>query len=82
MLQLKYFASLRDQLNTSDESIDSNTYTTVAELKAMLCERGELWQQLLSGSNVLVAVNQEMAFDNTAINDGDEIAFFPPVTGG
>ena len=82
MLQLKYFASLRDQLNAHDEAIAWDSYHTVAELKAELHKRGESWRQLLSGNNVLVAVNQEMAFDSTAIKDGDEIAFFPPVTGG
>lgn len=82
MLQLKYFASLRDQLQTSEESLASYPYTNVAELKQALRERGEPWQALLSGSNVLVAVNQNMAFDSTRIKDGDEIAFFPPVTGG
>lgn len=81
MLQLKFFASLRDQLNTSEETIDG-TYACVGELKQALCERGETWQALLNGSNVLVAVNQDMAFDSTVIKEGDEIAFFPPVTGG
>ena len=82
MLELKFFASLRDQLGSSEESINIESHTCVSDVKQALSERGEQWQTAMAGSNVLVAVNQEMAFDSTAIKDGDEIAFFPPVTGG
>lgn len=82
MLELKYFASLRDQLNVSDESIEWQHMQTVAALKAHLSTRGETWSSLLNDQSIQVAVNQHIAFDHSCINDGDEIAFFPPVTGG
>jgi molybdopterin synthase sulfur carrier subunit len=48
-----------------------------------LIARGGLWQELLdSDRGVLVAVNQEMASRETAVRQGDELAIFPPVTGG
>jgi molybdopterin converting factor small subunit len=45
--------------------------------------RGEVWAQLLSSERALrCAVNQHIAAENIALSDGDEVAFFPPVTGG
>ena len=46
-------------------------------------QRGEVWSQLLSPERSLsCAVNQHSAAENVALSDGDEVAFFPPVTGG
>ncbi|MDM3871885.1 molybdopterin converting factor subunit 1 [Porticoccus sp. W117] len=82
MIELKYFAALRDQLNCDGEQLTLEDVSTVAELRELLAERGGVWaQQLLDGRN-LAAVNQQMATADTAVNDGDEVAFFPPVTGG
>ncbi|MCH8176806.1 MAG: MoaD/ThiS family protein, partial [Proteobacteria bacterium] len=53
------------------------------DLIQRLSERGEPWASEFSGdSKFLVAINQEMCVRDTAVNDGDEVAFFPPVTGG
>ena len=43
---------------------------------------GESWRETLTGEDILVAVNQNMVYDDHAVADGDEVAFFPPVTGG
>jgi molybdopterin synthase sulfur carrier subunit len=52
-------------------------------LRAMLVARGGAWEQELAPSKpVRAAVNQTMAMGDTAVADGDEVAFFPPVTGG
>ena len=51
-------------------------------LRAALCERGDKWALALESGKLLVAVNQTLVPLETALNDGDEVAFFPPVTGG
>jgi molybdopterin synthase sulfur carrier subunit len=51
-------------------------------LRNLLREKGDIWNEYLAYGKALVAVNQVMTGDDTALNDTDEIAFFPPVTGG
>ena len=82
-LQLRFFASLREGLGLSEElvSVPASVGTT-AELRTWLMQRGEVWAQLLSPERSLrCAVNQHIAAENVALSDGDEVAFFPPVTG-
>ena len=81
-VKVLYFAGLREQLGTSDEDLDVAP-TTVAGLRSQLMERGGAWQSALAQGRALrVAVNQEMAQPATPLKAGDEVAFFPPVTGG
>ena len=55
----------------------------IGGLRAALCARGGAWAEALAETKrVRAAVNQDMADAGTAVRDGDEIAFFPPVTGG
>ncbi len=89
MIQLRYFASLRERLGTGAELIPapepptSGGAITVAALLLLLRQRGEPWNEALGeGQTLLAAVNQAMAQPDTPIRDGDEVAFFPPVTGG
>ncbi|MGB0204941.1 MAG: molybdopterin converting factor subunit 1 [Neptuniibacter sp.] len=84
MLKLVYFASLRERLGLESENIElPGTVDNVASLVAYLvAERGEEWQKVLQDSQVLAAVNQEMCDFDQAVSSGDEVAFFPPVTGG
>ena len=57
--------------------------TTLAALRDTLTSRGGAWSDALAADRTIrAAVNQEMADAQTAVKDGDEIAFFPPVTGG
>jgi molybdopterin synthase sulfur carrier subunit len=82
MIRVLYFASLRERLGSAGESV-SDDPGSVAALREMLAARGGDWQQAFAGDQrVLAAVNQEMADDTTALQDGDEVGFFPPVTGG
>jgi molybdopterin synthase sulfur carrier subunit len=82
MLHIIYFAQLKDDINCSDEDIDWQAHmVTVKDLKTLLSTRSPKWQHAFQ-KNILSAVNQTMAHDEHAIKDGDEIAFFPPVTGG
>ncbi len=83
-VKVLYFASLREQLGTRGEELQvPPDVTTVAGLRAMLMSRGGAWQSALAqGKALRVAVNQEMAQPGTRVGPGDEVAFFPPVTGG
>lgn len=77
-----YFASLREALGVEREQFDSlAAVQDVATLRAALLARGPDWAPL-SASRIRAAVNQVLATDVSAIADGDEVAFFPPVTGG
>jgi molybdopterin synthase sulfur carrier subunit len=84
MIKVLYFARLREQLGTADEEIEPPAgLQTVGDVAALLRRRGGVWSEVLAeGETVMAAVNQEMARPETAIRDGDELAFFPPVTGG
>lgn len=82
MIELKYFASLREQLDCASEQLDSAGVDTLADLRERLAERGGAWAEQLLDGRTLVAVNHCMAGAETALADGDEVAFFPPVTGG
>ena len=82
-IKLLYFANLREALGVSGEEIAlPKDVDDVAKLRAHLAARGEPWQALEHAKKLRAAVNQSMVGDKTAIKDGDEIAFFPPVTGG
>jgi molybdopterin synthase sulfur carrier subunit len=81
-VRLLYFAGLREQVGTAGEDLEVSP-TTVAGLRALLMARGGVWQSALAqGKALRVAVNQEMAQPGTPLKPGDEVAFFPPVTGG
>jgi molybdopterin synthase sulfur carrier subunit len=81
-VKVLYFAGLREQLGTAGEDLDASP-TTVAGLRTLLMARGGAWQSALAqGKALRVAVNQEMAQPGTPVKPGDEVAFFPPVTGG
>lgn len=84
MIRVCYFASLREQLGLAEEPLDlPGGVADLAGLRAWLRARGGAWAEALAESRpVLCAVNQVMARPEQAIADGDEVAFFPPVTGG
>ena len=83
MLNVLYFASLRESLGTSQESLDLPGIATVAGLMDQLRARGGAWAEALAaGKRWRVAVNQNMAVPDTPLKAGDEVAIFPPVTGG
>jgi molybdopterin synthase sulfur carrier subunit len=83
-VKVLFFAGLREQLGTSGEEIEvPAAVTTVAGLRSHLVARGGAWQSALAEGKLLrMAVNQDMAKPGAAIRPGDEVAFFPPVTGG
>ena len=84
MITVLYFARLRETLGMSSERIAMPaSVRDVKGLRALLVARGGEWQQELAPTRpVRAAVNQAMAQGDTQVAEGDEIAFFPPVTGG
>jgi molybdopterin synthase sulfur carrier subunit len=82
MIRVLYFASLRERLESAGETLSEHPQT-IAALRAFLAARGDAWREAFAGDQpVLAAVNQEMAADEQVLSDGDEVGFFPPVTGG
>ena len=83
-MKLLYFAGLREALGTAAEALAPVAgVTDVASLRALLAARGGPWgEQFAPARQLRAAVNQDLAAANSAIADGDEVAFFPPVTGG
>jgi molybdopterin synthase sulfur carrier subunit len=83
MIKLLYFASLRENLGLAGEVLDLPAeVATVGALRAHLAVRGETWQVFASSKSLRAAVNQAMVGADARVADGDEVAFFPPVTGG
>lgn len=79
---VRYFASLREQLGCDSEQLTSHA-NTVEQLLNELAQRGPHWQTLLADNTRLqIAVNQAIARRNSPLKPDDEVAFFPPVTGG
>ncbi len=82
-VKVLYFASLREAVGCASEDLDVPAEVhTLGALRAFLAARGEGWEALDVGRNVRAALNQRMSGAEAALAAGDEVAFFPPVTGG
>ena len=82
MINILYFASFREMLGKAEEQLQAEV-ATVEDLIETLSQRGENWAQALrDNQNLQIAVNHDVAQRHTEIKPGDEVAFFPPVTGG
>jgi molybdopterin synthase sulfur carrier subunit len=80
---VKFFASVREAVGASSETLElPASVKTVGDLRAHLAARGEAWHQALGSPALRMACNQVMCDGGTAVGDGAEVAFFPPVTGG
>ncbi len=75
-IRVRYFASLREQLGRYEDQIEAEGIETVSDVWAIVGDGKAMPNQ------IVYAVNMNYAKLNTAVKDGDEIAFFPPVTGG
>ena len=82
MIKVVFFAALREQLNCSELSLNDENLATVTDLKNHLANKDEAWKKVFDNSALLSAVNHDMVSGEQAIKAGDEVAFFPPVTGG
>ena len=74
-ISVKFFASLREQVGRGETSLEASPDLTVKQVWSASCS-------IDMPANTLCAVNMEYVDLNQSVNDGDEVAFFPPVTGG
>lgn len=83
-IQLKLFASLREAVNLSDLSLDlPNEIKTIQQLREYLSQRGSVWADVFASHKpIRAAINHQMVDMDELLQDGAEVAFFPPVTGG
>lgn len=82
MITCVFFASVREAMGEDRVELESRGAETVADLLERLRAEDPRFREALTRENLLFAVNQTMVDANTGVTDGDEIAFFPPVTGG
>lgn len=81
-VMVKYFASIREALDVSSESIETTASTLAALRDELIALGGAHGQSLARGRAVRMALNQVMSDESAVLMDGAEVAFFPPVTGG
>jgi sulfur-carrier protein len=83
-LTLRFFASVREALGMPADTVElPDTVATVGEVRAALVARGGAWASALGETrNLRMACNQAMCKPDAPVREGDEVAFFPPVTGG
>ncbi|QIM63013.1 molybdopterin synthase sulfur carrier subunit [Pasteurellaceae bacterium Orientalotternb1] len=81
MLKILFFAQTRELVGVDQLELDA-TFATAEALRQHLAARGGKWELALQAGKLLVAINQTISPLSAEIKDGDEIAFFPPVTGG
>lgn len=82
-VKVLYFAALRDALDCGEETVElPKSVATIGELRDYLAARGAQWAPLTGTKNVRMARNQRIVTADEPVSENDEIAFFPPVTGG
>ncbi|MEQ4923779.1 molybdopterin synthase sulfur carrier subunit [Proteus hauseri] len=81
MIKVLFFAQVRELVGVDSLELACE-YQTVNDLRNALIAKGERWSLALEDGKLLSAVNQSFVQGDHALSDGDEIAFFPPVTGG
>lgn len=83
VIDVRFFAGLREALGCEQISVPLDSESmTLAEVKELLITSHADWADALSANNLLMSVNQQMAKASAEVKAGDEVAFFPPVTGG
>lgn len=81
MINVLFFARLREQLGCAELQLNYADLTDTDLLRRQLLEHHPQWQEFFD-QKILVAINQTLVKGNHPLKDGDEVAFFPPVTGG
>ena len=81
-MKIKYFAWIKDITNLEEEEINSNGVSNLDELKIFILEKHPDLKKHMKKEILRFAVNQEYVIKNTNLNNNDEIAVFPPVSGG
>lgn len=80
MIKVLFFARLRERLGS--DGVEVNDCADLSALKQQLLADHPEWASELDRPNILVAINQDLVNSNVQLKAGDEVAFFPPVTGG
>ncbi|RYG07840.1 MAG: molybdopterin converting factor subunit 1 [Chitinophagaceae bacterium] len=82
MVTILFFAQLREQLNCEKISIDIESPLTLLAILERITQQRPEWSMFLSNEKLLFALNQKIVKSSELVNINDEVAFFPPVTGG
>lgn len=82
MIRVVFLAQLREQLGVAELNVEASAVSSVGELKQHLLRSHPEWARFLGNSALLVALNHEYTRGDVLLQPGDEVAFFPPVTGG
>ncbi|MGC6343064.1 molybdopterin synthase sulfur carrier subunit [Bisgaard Taxon 45] len=81
MLNILFFAQTRELIEVDSLELPAR-FRTAEHVRQHLAEKGERWALALEKGKILVAINQSLMPLDSEVKSGDEIAFFPPVTGG
>ena len=82
-VKIVFFASLREALGVDSVDLQISGSSSVSALISQLSnQQSPEWLGILTAENIRIAVNQDLINEDVVVNDGDEVAFFPPVTGG
>ena len=81
MINVLFFAQVRELTGCDRLTLDE-VFPSVEALRQHLAARNERWALALEEGKLLAAVNQTLVSFDSPLTDGDEVAFFPPVTGG
>ena len=82
MINVVFFAQVRELVGTDALTLDASELSTVEAVRQQLVARGDRWTLALEEGKLLAAVNQTLTSFDHPVAGGDEVAFFPPVTGG
>ena len=87
-IKIKLFSALREALGESEFELalsditDASAPVDVAAIKELLSQRGADWKEALNQPNLVHSLNHKVVFTDAVVSEGDELAFFPPMTGG
>ncbi len=81
-MKILFFAALRERLGCDSYELETALPTDINTVRSALQQAFPAHAGELTTERALAAVNQTLTLDNATVNEGDEVAFFPPVTGG
>ena len=81
-VKLLFFGQLKERLQCASYNLAIKQPLSIKQLKSHLVSLQPSWQAALNNDLLIAAVNQQIAQEQAIVKGGDEVAFFPPVTGG